>query len=231
MAKVLVNRTSAGEANVGVAGANNRRKLTNRFSTVELRLRERIVGKKVMDKRKQYSKLKIVSALTILLVVCLVLGFYVSRVLVPLLQTKKVPTFAQQLDYTPEVSIAEYETCWGIFPSHCGQVLYYSTLLNRDEFQAGIDNLTSTKTLPQTIDGYTLFDINLVTEHNLTINSVGDSSDRTSTPEPLAYKWRISEGGEDWVISFYEVVHDGNVYEIDNQPIVGNIVTIMLQTK
>jgi len=184
-----------------------------------------------MDKTKQYSKMKTVSALAIILVACLVLGIYASRALIPLLQTRNVSTFAQQLNYMPEANLAEYKTCWGIFPSHCGQVLYYSTPLNQDEFQARINNLISTKTLPQTVDGYTIFDINLVTDHNLTINGIGDSSDRTRTPEPLAYKWRITEGGEDWVISFYEVVHDGNVYEIDNQPIVGNIVTIMLQTK
>lgn len=184
-----------------------------------------------MNQTKQYSKMKIISILFILLIACLLLGLYISRSLIPLLQTEKVSAFALQLNYIPESSLAEYKTCWGIFRSRCGQVLYYATPLNQSEFQARIDNLTSTKTLPQTSDGYTLFDINLVTNHNLTTNGIGDSSDRTRMPEPLAYKWRISEGGENWVISFYEIVYDGNVYEIDNQPIVGNIVTIMLQTK
>ena len=171
------------------------------------------------------------SALVVFLTICLLLGVYSSRVLITSLHIRNVSTFAQQLDYAPQDKLAEYKTCWGIFPSHCGQVLYYSTSLNRDEFQANIDNLASTKALPQNIDGYSLFDINLVTDHKLTINGIEDSTDRTRTPEPLAYKWRIIEGGEDWVISYYEVVDDGNVYEMDDQPIVGNIVTIKLQTK
>ncbi len=145
---------------------------------------------------------------------------------------QQVSAFAQQLGYVPEAHLAEYETCWGMFPSHCGQILYYATLISQDGFQAKIDQLTSTKELPQDISIYTLLDINLVTDYTITIDKIDSANDRTHTPpEPLAYKWRLTEGGDDWVIVFYEVAHDGYVYEIDGQPIIGNIVTIMLQTK
>lgn len=162
---------------------------------------------------------------------CAIIGYYAFSIIRTTRQTDAVYTFAQQLGYIPDAQIAEYRTCWDIFPSHCGQVLYYTTSINRDEFQVKIDNLALTKELAQNVSIYTLLDINLVTDHILTIDKMKDSGDRTLTPEPSAYKWRITEGGENWVITFYEVAHDEHVYKMDDQQIVGNIVTIMLQTK
>ena len=85
--------------------------------------------------------------------------------------------------------------------------------------------------LPQNSDGYTLFDINLVTEKKLTVDGMDDPGNRSGMSEPIAYRWRITEGGRKWFVTFYEVANDGHIYEIDGQQIVGNIITIMLQTK
>lgn len=172
---------------------------------------------------------------------CGLLGYIAFNKIASLLQVNKLTAFAQNLDYIPEAHLAEYKTCWGesFFPSRCGQILYYTTFLRREEFQVKVDGVASTMELPQNVDGYSLLDINLVsnfsingvTKHILTIDGIGDSRDRAHLPEPLAYKWRFTEGGEKWVITFYEVVNDGHVYKMDAQKIVGNIVTIMLQTK
>lgn len=168
-----------------------------------------------------------------LFIVCLggVLGYVVLRRAAPTREINKLMTFAGNLDYRPEAHLAQYRTCWGIFPTHCGQVLYYATSLNRQEFQAKINDVAPAAGLPDEVDGYTLLDINLVTEHKLSIDGKTDSLDRALTPAPTAYGWLGTEGGDNWVIKFYETAQDGHVYKIDEKPIIGNIVTIMLQTK
>jgi hypothetical protein len=175
-------------------------------------------------------KTKIFVALTII-IACGILGYVAFTKIASSDPVGKLISFAQNFDYKPESQLAQYETCWGIFPTHCGQVLYYTIFLSLEEFQSKVDQLTSLRELPKNADGYTLLDINLVTNHTLSIDGKTDSLNRSVTPEPLAYEWLITEGGEYWIITFYETKNTGHIYEMDGQQIVGNIVTIMLQTK
>lgn len=179
------------------------------------------------------SKRVLSSILIALFMVCVcgTVGYVVLRRTASASEISKLIAFAENLDYRPEAHLAQYRTCWDIFPTHCGQVLYYTTRLSREAFQIKIDQSAQAVGRPKNIDGYTLLDINLVTEHKVSINGRTDALDRTVTPEPLAYQWRGTEGGGDWVITFYETAQDGHVYELDHKQIVGNIVTVMLQTK
>lgn len=160
---------------------------------------------------------------------CAIISYYAFSTIRTTRQTDTVYAFAQQLEYIPVAQIAKYRTCWDIFPSHCGLILYYTTEISLDEFQTKVNDLTPTQVLPRNSDGYTLFDINFVTEKRLTVDGMGDSSNHSRMPEPIAYRWRITEeGGTRWFITFYQVADDGHIYEIDGQQIVGNIVTILL---
>lgn len=146
-------------------------------------------------------------------------------------QSKELSQFAAQLGYVPEAGLAEYETCWEIFSTECGLVLYFETSLNRDEMQQLIDQLSSEKELPKDIDGYSIFEINLETEHSFTINNLKDPLMRSKIPEPLAYAWWLTVDGNDWAVTIYLIQGDNNVYELDDRRITQNIVTIMLDTK
>lgn len=163
--------------------------------------------------------------------VCAILGYFAFQNSEASSQVSKLYTFAQNVGYIPETQLAQYKTCWGIFPTHCGQVLYFATSLSREEFQAKIDQYAPSVGLPNEVDGYTLLDINLVTEYRVSIDGRTDSLDRALTPEPVAYGWLDTEGGDYWVITFYEIAQDGHVYKMDDKQITGNIVTLMLRTK
>lgn len=176
----------------------------------------------------QKSLLIKLSLTLIIVIFCIALSYVSFTQLILSRQSNTLYVFAQRLGYVPANKIAEYKTCWDIFSPHCGQVLYFTVSLNRDVFQTQIDTLTLVKELPQDVSINTLLDINMVSDHILTIEEANNS---LLVPEPLAYKWRITEGGENWIITFYEVALDKHIYKIDGQPIIGNIVTIMLQTK
>lgn len=166
-----------------------------------------------------------------LFVICLIVGYFTLSKISSIGQEKTLIAFAKELGYTEESHLAQYKDCWGVLSSNCGQVLYYTTFLNKKDFQLKINNISPAMELPQSVDGYTIFDINLITPYVLTINNISDSTNRVLTPRPKAYKWRFRKGGKDWVISFYEIANDGQNYKIDNQPIGGNIIVIMLRTK
>lgn len=162
-------------------------------------------------------------------------GFLIGSITInkisPSIQVSKLISFAQALDYTPNAHLAQYRTCWGIFPTHCGQVLYYATYVDREQFQARIDQFLPAAGLPGESDGYTLLDINLVTKYRISIDGRTDSLDRALMPEPMAFRWNYTEGGNYWMITFYEINKDGHVYRMADEPIIGNIITIMLRIK
>jgi hypothetical protein len=168
-----------------------------------------------------------------LFIVCLggVLGYVVLRRAAPAREINKLMTFAGNLDYRPEAHLAQYRTCWGVFLTECGQFLYYTTGLGLQQFQTKLAQATPASGIPKIVDGYTLLDINQVSNSTLSIDGKIDSLERTGIPEPTAYGWLDTEGGEHWVIRFYETAKDGHVYKIDEKPIIGNIVMVMLRTK
>jgi len=182
--------------------------------------------------KKKLQKPIIMSVLALIVVCGLALS---ARYMWSLIRNKRntdsIQSFAQQLGYTPDAHLTQYETCWDIFPSRCGLVRLYTTAMDRDELQAEIDDLASTKTRSREVHGYELFDASRVTRHTLTINGISDSSDRSRIPEPLAFKWRIAHGDKNWVITLYEIANDGQTYEFDGRPIKDNIVSLMLRTK
>jgi hypothetical protein len=138
--------------------------------------------------------------------------------------------FARKLGFTPEAQLVQYKTCWDIFPTHCGEVLYYQSSMTREEFQGKIDQATTSKERPIDVNLAGLLDINLVTSHDLKIEK-RNSNSQAPGGISLGYKWRLEERGENWVVTFYDISNDGNVYTLDGQPIDGNIVTIMLLSK
>ena len=142
----------------------------------------------------------------------------------------KLQDLASKLDYKPETQIVQYQTRWNIFPTSHGEMLYYSTRASLEQFQELIDNITISQELPAFSDGYDLFSVNYSTNHFLTINGMGNSSDRTTTREPDAYRWRIFYKNRNWSITYYQITNDGQIYRFDNEPIMENIVTILLQT-
>jgi hypothetical protein len=162
---------------------------------------------------------------------CGVLGYAALRRLRPSNDISKLMTFAGELGYRQEAQVSQYGMCWGVFLTECGQFLYYSTDLRLEQFQAELARAAPAAGIPKIVDGYTLLDINQATRQTLSIDGKTESLDRTAIPEPTAYGWLDTEGGGHWVIRFYETAQDGHVYKIDDRPIVGNIVMIMLQTR
>ena len=136
---------------------------------------------------------------------------------------------AHKLGYVPEVHIVQYSTRWNIFPVSHGEVLYYTTHASLEQFQKLLEGLTASQEPPATGDGYDLFSVNYSTNHILTINGKNGASDRTITPEPTAYRWRIFYDNRYWNIIYYQIANDGQLYQFDKKPIGGNVVTILLQ--
>ena len=172
-----------------------------------------------------------ISLTLIAIIVLVTLVRYVLSQIKDKNQSDSIRSFAQQIGYTPDDHLTQYETCWDVFPSQCGLVLLYTTTMDRNELQYKLDRLTPAKTLAQDIDGYALFDTNRVTKHRLTVNGMDDSSNRSRTPEPVAYKWHIRRGDRNWVISFYDIGNDGHTYEFDGRQIKSNIIALLLRTK
>ncbi len=172
----------------------------------------------------------VISFLIIGFVVCGALGVYALNTRTTAGQVEKLKEFAAPLGFTPEAQLIQYKTCWDAFPTHCGEVLYYQSTLTREEFQGKIDQVTTSQERPLDVNLAGLLDINLVTSHDLKIEK-GNSNSQAPGGISLGYKWRLEERGENWVVTFYDISKDGNVYTLDGQPIDGNIVTIMLLTK
>jgi hypothetical protein len=175
---------------------------------------------------RKISSCLVILLLVVGLIVCVGLGIYAYNRSSSAGQIKELNAFAGELGLTPDSQLAQYQTCWDVFPTHCGQVAYYQTTLSRDAFQGKIDQVTSEKELPADVNVANMFDINLVTGHDLKIEKKNANSQT-----PLGYQWQFEERGHDWVITFYDISGDGNVYSLDGQPIDGNIVTIMLRNK
>lgn len=184
-----------------------------------------------MKTTKLHTPLKSFFVVILLIIIVFLIGSVTISRISASMQVDRLISFAQSLDYTPNAHLAQYKTCWGIFPTHCGEVLYYVISLNREQFQTRINQVFLAAGLPNESDGYTLLDINLVTKHRVSIDGRTDSLNRALTPEPTAYSWHSTEGGNYWVITFYETTQDGHIYKMDDKPIIGNIITIMLRTK
>lgn len=161
--------------------------------------------------------------------VIIVMGLVIASSIIRKVNINKLHTFASLLDYRVETELATYKNCWGIFSTNCGEYVYFTTKLSKEELQAKIDLITSRKELPSSSAFNVLNDINLKPECHFAMS--GDRENNQGGDDPLAYRWSFDKDGKRWTIIHYGIYGDKYEYSLNGKNIDDNIVTIMLKTK
>jgi hypothetical protein len=143
-----------------------------------------------------------------------------------------VHAIATELGYTSQSHLAEFEKCWDL-RSHCGVTLYFTTMSTREMLSDRVARLGLKEVLTRDADGRTLFtDLNVSTTHVLKVN--GQGGDAQPVPReltPAGYQWWLTtQDGLNLFVAMY-TTESAHQYSFDGQPLEGNVISVMLQTR
>ncbi|MDQ2997324.1 MAG: hypothetical protein M3R61_09755 [Chloroflexota bacterium] len=146
--------------------------------------------------------------------------------------TESVHAIAAEVGNTSQSQLAAFEKCWDL-RSHCGLMVYFTTKHTRETLGNQVAQLRLEEVLTRDVDGRSLFtDLNMSSTHVLTVNGQGGASQPVpSELTPAGYEWWLTTlDGHNLFVALF-TINQAHQYAFDGQPIEGNIIGVMLQTR
>jgi hypothetical protein len=147
--------------------------------------------------------------------------------------TRYTYDIAGRLGYTESALLFANTYCWDI-ESECGKFIHFTTNKSFDEFEKDVERLNfTTRSLSPSGGFYVFNDINFYSERKLTLDGIDARGlANINMQAPTAWEWRLTDqNSEELTIRFYETAKHKAIYQIGDERIHGNIVTVMLKTR
>lgn len=142
-----------------------------------------------------------------------------------------VVTIAEQLGYTSQNHLAQFEICWDM-GAHCADALYFTSSTTVPALRDQVAGLGLDLVLMRDVDGRALFtDLNISGPHSLTVNGQDGSSPAVAADlMPAGYEWWLTRNDRNVFVTLY-TLDPQHQYAFDGQVLQGNVISVKLQTR